>query len=121
MLSEYWLFGSGLAGLVNSHRSGNPVSQQVKQITHHSETSDYRSSTKRCEMEMEPPDVADDHSSASHQGPFFSSFLFLNAGLAALSFLAFICPSRLRRCQQQEDGGMAVLNALSAGVLVGCV
>lgn len=71
---------------------------------------------------MEPPDVADHPpSSASHQQGPFSSFL-LNAGLAALSFLAFLCPSRLRRSQQQEDaGGMAVVNALSAGVLVGCV
>lgn len=74
---------------------------------------------------MGPPDVvADPPSSAtgSHQQGPFSSFLLLNAGLAALSFLAFLCPSRLRRSQQQEDaGGMALVLALSAGVLVGCV
>lgn len=45
-----------------------------------------------------------DHSSSSSLG--FGSFFLLNAGLAALSFLAFLCPSRLRlddRCVRVEE------------------
>ena len=68
-------------------------------------------------MKPPPPPLADDgviHTSAS-------GFLLLNAGLAALSFLAFVIPSRLLLRERDGGSGMALVNALSAGVLVGWV